>query len=131
METLHQDPYFTVTLDAPRRLVVVRRSPTPFPQVTDAETSFERMRDLLTARALARHRLLVDSREAIGRNDPEFEAVTSRFRSQLFVGFERTAMLVRTAVGRMQLQRIAREQGDVGAQVFLDEDEALRYLTGA
>ncbi len=128
METLHHDPYFTVTLDPAKRLVRVRRSAESFPDVRTAERCFERMGELVEQRSLVGHRLLVDTRDAIGRNDPEFEAMTGRFRARLFRSFERSAMLVRTAVGKMQVSRLAREQGGVGSEVFQDEAEAERYL---
>lgn len=128
VETLHADPYFTVTLDPARRLVRVKRSATPFPDVPTAERTFERMGRLIDERRLADHALLVDSRDAIGRNDADFENMTGRFRARLFGSFARTAMLVRTVVGRMQADRMRREQGGPAVEVFFDEAEAERYL---
>lgn len=128
METLHADPYFTVTLDSPRRLVRVKRSEIPFPDVATAERTFEQMGRLIDERTLVDHGLLVDSRDAIGRNDAEFENMTGRFRARLFGSFARTAMLVKTVVGRMQADRMRREQGGPVVSVFFDEAEAERFL---
>lgn len=128
METLHADPYFTVTLDSARRLVRVKRSEVPFPDVPTAERSFEQMGRLIDERTLVDHALLVDSRDALGRNDAEFENMTGRFRARLFGSFARTAMLVKTVVGRMQADRMRREQGGPVVSVFFDEVEAERFL---
>lgn len=43
---------------------------------------------------------------------------------------ERWAFLLRSAVGKLQIQRLAREQGGRLRRSFDDEDAARRYLLG-
>jgi hypothetical protein len=105
--------------------VRVTRTATPAPPNDEGA----RLYDAVTAalgKARAR-RVLVDLRGSPpGRNDPEFERSTEAFRRSL-AAYERVAILVRTAVGKLQLTRLSRESGRA-APVFLDEAEALAYL---
>jgi hypothetical protein len=74
--------------------------------------------------------LIVDTRRAIGRSDDAFEATMSELRPRLLGGFRRIAAIVRTAVGRLQLQRLARIDG-LSALLLVtdDEAEALAHVT--
>ena len=128
MQTLHQDEYFSVTLDPAKRLVRVRRTAAPFPDLAAVERVLVVMDRLIREGSFGDHCLLVDSREAVGRNDEEFEQVMGRFRQQLFGAFERAAMLVQTVVGRLQADRMAREHGGPPLAVFQDEAQAEAYL---
>ena len=74
--------------------------------------------------------LLVDLRDAPSRNDADFESSIAKWQMGLFRRFDRTAVVVRTAAGRLQLLRMASAAGRQAA-VFLDETEALRHLTEA
>ena len=71
--------------------------------------------------------LLVDSRLAPGRNDPGFEAAMTEFRRQALPGFAATAVLVQSATGRLQAQRITR-QDSTDQLVTSDEAVAVAYL---
>lgn len=74
--------------------------------------------------------LLVDLREAVGRNDPEFEAAMQRLKPIVMRGFRRVAILVRTTVGALQIHRHLREDG-VERMIGSDEAQLLDYLSGA
>ena len=66
-----------------------------------------------------------------GRNDAAFERQSATWRNRLRERAGRVAILVRTAVGKLQSQRLAREEGHADTHnVFLDENEALAYLRG-
>lgn len=74
-------------------------------------------------------KLLIDLRKSLGRNDPDFEERLVERRRELFRRFGRTAVLVRTAVGQMQVQRHVEEDGCLGiVAVFSSEPEALAWL---
>ncbi|MGH1348058.1 MAG: hypothetical protein ACRBN8_41265 [Nannocystales bacterium] len=74
-------------------------------------------------------RLLIDLRASMGRNDPDFEDRLVERRRELFRRFGRTAVLVRSAVGRMQVQRHVDGDGFSGiVTVFLSEPDALAWL---
>lgn len=47
--------------------------------------------------------LLVDLRDARGRNDPAFEAAMARYRRPMYQGFSRVVVLVRSAIGKLQV----------------------------
>lgn len=75
-------------------------------------------------------KLLIDSRAAPPRNDPEFELEIVR----AFAGFSRVfvarAALIKSAAGKLQVRRLSREvwADDTAPVVFTHEDEALSYL---
>ncbi len=84
------------------------------------------------ARALRRlspARLLIDLRDAApaGRHDAAFEHGGREARKRLVRGFEPVAFLMRTSAGRLQVQRLLRED-DIDGRAFLDESEALAWL---
>jgi hypothetical protein len=79
---------------------------------------------------LRRTRLLVDLRPAPPRNDPEFEAAMAKFRQRLLKDADRAVILVRTAVGALQAERLLREDG-INVTVFQSEEDALAYLDAA
>ena len=93
--------------------------------------SFDGVYDALAPRSAADTRLLIDLRLAVGRNDPEFETQLMERRRELFRRFERSAVLVKTAIGKMQVQRHVDGDGFGGTvRVFDDEAEAVRWLRG-
>jgi hypothetical protein len=73
--------------------------------------------------------LLVDLRSSPVRNDPEWEQAASQLRPKLFGGFPRVAVLVKTAVGALQVKRYARDDG-LDLHIFHDEEKALAFLEG-
>jgi hypothetical protein len=125
MPELFRDAYYLAALDEPRGLVRLERSPAPFPSLDEMERSFVAIEPIL-ARQAGRKLLLDLRRGPPGRNDDDFEQVVERWRRKL-VGFTRTAVLVRSVAGKLQVQRLAREEGRP-ANVFQDEVEALRFL---
>ncbi|MEM6294022.1 MAG: hypothetical protein AAGA54_22280 [Myxococcota bacterium] len=76
---------------------------------------------------LAQTDLLIDLRRGLGRNDVEFEQRLAARRKELFMRFRRSALLVRTAVGQLQVRRHMEADG-VEPAVFLDETEAVAWL---
>ncbi|HZS41039.1 MAG TPA: hypothetical protein VFF06_29625 [Polyangia bacterium] len=123
-ETFRND-YFSVDVDRARGLVTLTRSAAPFPSLEAIARIYGEVEP-----ALAREtglKLLFDLRQGPpGRNDPEFERAIERWRKKLS-GFSRQAILVRSMAGKLQVQRLAK-QDDRAAHVFTDEREALRYL---
>ena len=75
-------------------------------------------------------RLLLDLRQTKGRNDGEFEKQIAPLRTRLEQGFAKVAVLVRSMVGRLQVERHAREDG-VNLRVFNDEAEAMAWLSSS
>jgi hypothetical protein len=73
-------------------------------------------------------RALLDLRLAPGNNDAAFEKQSFEAFERLQAAFVAFAILVRSAVGRLQVQRMSRESGQP-LHVFFDESEALRFLS--
>lgn len=110
--------------------VLVTRTSRRYASVDEVEPSFRAVQDALAEVDPAKMALLVDLRAIVGRNDPEFETALAPYRRQLLSSFVRTALIVRTTIGRMQLERYLSDDG-VAAKVFDDPDAAMRWLDGA
>jgi hypothetical protein len=76
---------------------------------------------------LAHHVFLMDVREGPLRTDDGFEQVVRDAGPELSHRFKRSAILVKTAVGALQMKRILRERGG-RSEVFDDEEKAIAYL---
>jgi hypothetical protein len=125
---LLETAYCTIDWDRQHGLLRFARTEQPYPstatiehEAIEIERAIDRMRGA---------RILVDLRLAAPRNDPDFEAVMKKYRRKLFDRAERAAVLVRTAVGALQVKRHMREDGH-HVEVFQAEEEALNYLDGA
>jgi hypothetical protein len=116
--------------------VVERWISTPLVRVTrthhagDAEETWHCLREVTQALDTldrSQHVLLLDLREGPFRTEPALEEAAAPFQARLFRGFAKVAVLARTSVGRLQVQRLAR---DTGAHiVFFEEDAAaITYL---
>src|SRR5687768_5463134 len=104
MQSLLENQFIRITLDPTRGLLCVRRTNARF-DLAEVEmeqwvASVTRALEGLNPEWLT---LLVDLREGQLRNDPSFEKVMVNLRREPFRGFQRMAILVRTAVGELQL----------------------------
>lgn len=122
-----RSPQWVVTLDEGLRLIRVTRTPVAYTNATEIETSMREFKGLRRGDR-AGYRLLLDVREGPLRNDEDFESIMKRYRPELFEGFAAMAILVKTAIGKLQMARIQRDEGTARA-VFTDEREALAYLS--
>jgi hypothetical protein len=120
--------YFRIVTEPARGLVRIVRSSKAMPRDEEAiRRAFGEMVEPL--RKLTGYKALIDLRNGPpGRNDDEFERATRSAQSELVRNFSRVAFLVRSAVGKLQVRRLARGGGN--SNVFFDEEEALRYLAG-
>jgi hypothetical protein len=126
VELLLDNGYFTLTRDSSSRIVRLTRSTRAYPSVEVIEQVHQEIVE--ACRRLPRgQRLLVDVREGPMRNDEAFEAVLARYRPQVFQPFQCIAIVVKFAVGRLQVLRYGRESGGT-PEVFQDEAAALEYL---
>jgi hypothetical protein len=122
--------YIVITQESGGRIIRYRRTATHFPDLTIAKRNYDEV--VATYDRAGRHGrgLLVDSRDALGRNDPAFEKLLLEFRSRALPGFVAHAVLMRTAVGLLQAQRLDRSTRSE-RPLFLvtdGEDEAIRFL---
>jgi hypothetical protein len=125
---LFADDYVELTHDTARGLVRYRRTSRPFPSIDVMRAVHGKLSGTLpgaTQRPLA---LLIDVRDAPPRNDAGFESEVTRSMSDFFAAFRARAFLVKSAVGKLQVRRIAASQGGSPGSVFSNESEALEFL---
>ena len=109
------------------RAVRVIRHDVPFDTLEDVVTAYGGAAEALERMDRARMGVVVDLRSAPSRNDPEFEQALAPHRKRFLHGWVRTVILVRSQVGRMQVQR---HGGDDGGKpiVVTEPAEAARLL---
>jgi hypothetical protein len=119
--------HYVFRLDRRCRLLVVRRTTTPFADTPQIRACFNQIQRLLATFPRQSYLLLMDARSGPSRNDPAFERVMREERGKLLLGFSRNAALAATAAGRLQIQRFAKQDGRV---VFATDSpsEAFEYL---
>jgi hypothetical protein len=129
MALLLSTPQITLTTGPDSRLVRYVRTSVPYPNLIEYELLHERAGSLLDQLGRKRHVLLVDMREAVMNNDPAFERAAGRCRQLLVHDFRRLAVLVKTAVGALQIGRHIREDS-LESPLFNEETAAISYLLG-
>lgn len=132
--------FFDIEL-RPDGIVWLRRTPTAYGSIVDVERAYDAflkaVDDWMLERRISsgelgtRHRTpiawLYDLRSAPGqRNDPEFEAVIQRRRPDLLKRSQFLVVLVKTAAGRMQLNRIASDKSKI--RVSDDFNDSVSWL---
>ena len=131
-EVVHESDYYRIDHFASLRVVVVTRKPKPFDDRYDVELACGPVQSTLDRLVRASKRLLIDSRQAPMRNDPQSEANFAPHRQKMTQGFERVAVVLRTQVGQLQTQRLISDHKPSSApmRTFLEMTDALAYLTG-
>ncbi|WP_437629749.1 hypothetical protein [Sorangium sp. So ce854] len=130
MSVLLQNDHLTVILQEDLAIVRSARSELPYPSPEDfirVHTEALKVYESLDRPSLGH---LVDIRQPPMNNDPAFEAATMRTRSMIVQEFACVAVLVRTAVGALQVNRLLREENNDNVLVFHDEEVALAHLRG-
>jgi hypothetical protein len=128
-DVVFENEHYTIKLAHGAKVVRLERTNVPFLSSDVCVQSHDTVLQKLDMLVRGAYVLLVDLRLAPPRNDLAFEEAVAQKRRALLVGFQRAAILVRTASGRMQVTRHMRDDGlEVG--VFNNEREALRYLDG-
>lgn len=131
MRTVHEGDAFFMQRDDLLQVIVLRRRATRL-EADQLKNTFESLAPGLTKINRGDWGLLLDMRDAPMRNDVEFERAMGNEVATLLAGFRRRAVLVKTAVGALQLHRAARslwgEDPDSQPEVFRDEAEAMQHL---
>lgn len=127
MTEVYRDDYYVALVD--QSIMRLERTATPYPTMAAMHESNLGMAGALRKARLTR--VLLDLRKGPpGRNDPAFESESAPWRIQLAKECERVAVLVRSAAGMLQAQRLSRDEKRGGnAHVFKNEAEALAYLS--
>jgi hypothetical protein len=127
-QILFADDYVQVTLDPKRGLVTYKRTSRPYQSIDEMRAVHRNMAAPLVKLSPKGLVLLFDVRDAPPRNDANFEAEVTKAISEFLPGFRAHAFLVRSAVGRLQVRRLATSRGDSPSSVFSSEPEALAHL---
>ena len=129
MQLVHTDEYYEVHMDG-RGIIHLRRSDAPWASLEIAKERNDLMVSKIREAMAPAERgvgLLMDFRNARARNDDAFESLTEQYRHEMRDSFDRVAVVVRTSVGRLQLERLNRGQTNAPA-LFDDPEAALRWL---
>lgn len=128
-EILHT-PYFVIRAFAADPIVRLWRSGEPFPTLDAVRSGWLSVVDALDRHGRSGRCLLSDLRDSPARNDPAFEQVMLPIVPRVHAGFLRNAILVKRAVGALQIKRHAKSDG-IERLITSSEDEALAYLRDA
>lgn len=123
---LLESPFFEVVYTS-EGFVYVARTDRGFTSAGELDTAHRDLAAALDRLPRKRLGLLVDLRRAPARNDPEFERQMPEHRARLFEGFARRAVLVKSAVGKLHVQRHAQSDGLRDLAVFTDEAQARAF----
>lgn len=122
-----ENTYFNVSVDESRRIVKVKRTPEKFPSIESLEGVFADLTKAVKGVSKSEFGLLIDLRSGPFRNDEAFETTVRKHTADLVNGWRKAALLVKTAVGELQISRQARETGNPQS-VFRYEHEAIKFL---
>ncbi|MBO6940404.1 MAG: hypothetical protein JJ863_35850 [Deltaproteobacteria bacterium] len=132
MDVLIDNEHLTVEAIRDRRVIVVRRKRTRL----EASELVGAYREALRASDEFRGwGLVIDTREAPGRNDPEFESRIDSLRDSVDGLFPRVAMCLQTAAGELQARRMQSERRETRpstSETFFTRDiaEAVSHAAG-
>jgi hypothetical protein len=127
---VHESDFFRIERLANPMVIRITRLATPFRDAEDVEKACRPLQDCLNLLGRARMRLLIDSREAVGNNDPASEANFAAHRKAMSAGFPRVAVLVKSTIGLLHVKRLLASDGTPHIIVFNEEADAMAYLIG-
>lgn len=125
MDSADELPFYDVELHP--QGAIVRRTTRRYLEMSELAESFHALDKAFLTIPTHQSALLVDLRAIVGRNDAEFEGALAPLRRKLLTSFGRAALLVRTGIGRMQLERYLAADG-IRARVFADEAKAMAWF---
>lgn len=128
MQVLLSTDFWRMEEDSSLRLVFLKRTSTKFLDIN----LLKQQNGAVISQIRTTHKsfgIVVDMREAPMRNDPEFESAMETLRSAIRSGYARTAVLISTGVGVLQINRLTREDG---SQTFATRSEvdAVEFARG-
>jgi len=125
---LHTGTYWLLEENREQNLAVLRRTPVAARSLSALSDENERVLRCL----LPRHRafgLVVDTRQARMRNDSGFEDAMAKLRRELTSHFQRTAVLLESSIGELQVTRIERDERRDGIATR-SESTAFKFAQG-
>lgn len=116
-----------VAVDEGGRLVRAVRTSQPLASVDDIGAMVAHVQSTLRTLPRQRYAILIDIRRALLADESRYATELVELRRELVSGFRKSAFLVETQVGMLQVQRFAREERLI-TRVYLDQADALTYL---
>ncbi|WP_438017856.1 hypothetical protein WMF18_01635 [Sorangium sp. So ce315] len=127
LREIERNPYTAIYHDPTQQLVALKRSSRHYPSIDVLEQNFERIEQALGFVSKQRSVLLVDARDAPLRNDDTFDDAFSRGHARLTQGFKRSAVILKSAIGVLQVGRLSK--GYVRpVSTFTRPEDALLHL---
>ncbi len=130
-----QTEWFTLAVDDGEHMLRLRRSAKKLRSVQELELAmsrlFEALEQIVPTSERPRWSFLQDMRQAPLLDNPEWEAIQLRHVDRFRFGWRRQALLVQTAIGKLQARRINGQASVLAAgaiEIFDDEIAALSYL---
>lgn len=130
MDELFRNSHLIVIREEGGRVIRARRTSTPFADATDMYAVQAQFLKIVPVRDRFAVGVLVDVRDAPMLANDGLEIEAAKVIDAMASDFERSALLVRTAVGALQVRRIARTN-PFRLELFEDEAAAIAYLTGS
>lgn len=124
-EQIESNPFLDFGADPDRSILLLVRKATGHVTAREIERMLRGV--MLTLGEPSGWSILFDTRDAVGRSGPEFEAEVARLREYMLAHYRRVAVLVRSAIGEMQVQRMLDKKARM--LVFRDIPQALEFLT--
>lgn len=121
------DPFFELQVEPWG--VLASRSSRAYANDYEVHHSFDRLLYAAAPRKAAACGLFLDLTAVRGRNDSQFESVIVPRVHEAFGAYARTAVLVRSQIGQMQLRRHV-EGIPRPIEIFLDRERALSFASG-
>ncbi len=116
-----------IAIDESRRLVRAVRTEQPLVSAQDISAMLAHIQGSLLTLPRPGYAILIDIRRALLADESRYSQDLVALRRELVSGFRKSAFLVETQVGRLQVQRFAREER-LTTRVYTDEREAVAYL---
>jgi hypothetical protein len=127
--------WFTLSVDESARILRLRRLSKKLQTLADLTVAMERLiesiNQVVPVSERAQWALLQDMRAAPLLDNPSWEAEQLRYVGKFRSGWRRSALLVGTAIGKLQAQRLTQSVSQVPIAevvVFDDEIAALNFL---
>lgn len=128
MRLLHADALVTLDVDETSGYVRYVRTRQNYASLKEVRDLHAHLGPLMRPYAAQKFGLLLDVREAPSRNDESFERQIIESLGDIMKLFPVQAVLIRSAAGRLQVQRLGKTRGATGESVFSDEAEAMAHL---
>lgn len=122
-----RNEFIEVEVDYSRRIVFLRRSASPFRHPEAIDRTIAELAQALPDRVRARSGILLDMRQGPTRPKPELDTAFQRYRSETERGFDRVAVVVESALGKVRSDRL-KATSEVEVQIFQSPDDAESWL---